>query len=270
MITISSISLAGGQGKSTTTLFLARFLASSGANVLVIDADPQSSLTTFLGFQVQKDSPTLLEVLKKQAGVETKDGIYPTNYDNLYLIPSDDALDKVQDYLSSSGRGALTLGKRLKSVSSLFDYCLIDSPPQRSQITLTSIGASHGMVIPVEVSVKGLKSLVRTLELVNELKDDDEDFGGSIVGILPFRDRWVGLRRTKESQSNIEAMQNLSQEFLNANLLLPSIRESEKFKQAMNQGLTLHEMGQSSLAFPIETLADKIEHLANPVQALAQ
>ena len=87
MITISSISLAGGQGKSTTTLFLARLLASSGANVLVVDGDPQSSLTTFLGFQVEADSPTLLEVLKKQEGVETKDGIYPTKYENLYLIP---------------------------------------------------------------------------------------------------------------------------------------------------------------------------------------
>ncbi len=270
MITISSISLAGGQGKSTTTLFLARLLASSGANVLVIDADPQSSLTTFLGFQVEQDCPTLLEVLKKQEGVETKDGIYATLHPNLYLIPSDDALDKVQDYLSSSGRGALTLGKRLKSVSSLFDYCLIDSPPQRSQITLTCIGASNGMVIPVEVSVKGLKSLVRTLQLINELKDEESEFGGSIVGILPFRDRWVGLRRTKESQNNIEAMQNLSSEFLNADLLLPTIRESEKYKQAMNQGLTLHDMGQQDLAYPIEILAQKIQHLAKPNQVLAR
>ena len=270
MITFSSISLAGGQGKSTTILFLARYLASSGANVLVIDADPQSSLTTFLGFQVEPDSPTLLEVLKKHEGVETKDGIYPTNYDHLYLIPSDDALDNVQDYLSSSGRGALTLGKRLKSVSSLFDYCLIDSPPQRSQITLTCIGASNGMVIPVEVSVKGLKSLIRTFELINELKDDDRDFGGSIVGVLPFRDRWVGLRRTKESQHNLEAMTNLSVEFLNQNLLLPSIRESEKYKQAMNQGLTLHQMNRDDLAYPIEILAERIQHLAHPPQVLAR
>ena len=270
MITISSISLAGGQGKSTTTLFLARLLASSGANILVVDADPQSSLTTFLGFEVEADSPTLLEVLKKQEGVETKDGIYATKYENLYLIPSDDALDKVQDYLSSSGKGALTLGNRLKTVNSLFDYCVIDSPPQRSQITLTSIGASNGMIIPVEVSVKGLKSLVRTLQLINELKDEDPEFGGSIIGILPFRDRWVGLRRTKESQCNIEAMQNLSMEFLNADLLLPTIRESEKYKQAMNQGLTLHDMGQKDLAYPIEILAAKIEQLAQPVEILAR
>ena len=147
---------------------------------------------------------------------------------------------------------------------------MIDSSPQRSQITLTCIGASDGMVIPVEVSVKGLKSSIRTFELINELKDDDDDFGGSIIGVLPFRDRWVGLRRTKESQHNLEAMTNLSVEFFNQDLLLASIRESEKYKQAMNQGITLHQMNQDDLAYPIEILAERIQHLAHPSQVLAR
>ncbi len=256
MLTVSSVSLAGGQGKSTIVLFLARLLASRGKPILVVDSDPQSSLTTFLGFQVEPDSPTLLEVLKKQ--VNTKDGIYETKYENLYLIPSDDALDTVQDYLAGSGTGALTLKRRLKSVDSLFEYCLIDAPPQRSQICLTVIGASDGLIIPVEASVKGLQSLIRTLELVGDLKEEDDTFGGTILGIVPFRDRWVGLRRTNESQSNIESMQQVCQDWLGQDLVLPSIRESEKFKQAINKGLTLHEMGQEDLAYPIEVIAEKM------------
>ena len=202
MLTISSVSLAGGQGKTTVVLFLARLLAKQGFPVLVVDADPQSSLTTFLGFQVEPDSPTLLEVLKKQVNVE--DGIYESKYKNLYLIPSDDALDTVQDYLANSGTGALTLRRRLKGIHNLFDYCLVDAPPQRSQICLTAIGASNGLVIPVEASVKGLQSLIRTLELIEAIKDEDEDFGGDIIGIVPFRDRWVGRYRTKESESTIQ------------------------------------------------------------------
>jgi chromosome partitioning protein len=255
MLTVSSVSLAGGQGKSTIVLFLARYLIDLGAKVLVVDADPQSSLTTFLRFQVESDSPTLLEVIKKQ--VDTKDGIYETKYTNLYLIPSDDALDTVQDYLAGSGTGALTLARRLKPVSKLFDYCLIDSPPQRSQITLTVVGASDGMVIPVEASVKGLQSLIRTLDLISSLKEEDEEFGGSVIGIVPFRDRWVGTRRTNESQSNIESMQELSNQWFGRDLILPTIRESEKFKQAINQGLTLHSMGYADLAYPFEVLAQK-------------
>ena len=134
-------------------------------------------------------------------------------------------------------------------------------PPQRSQICLTAIGASDGLVIPVETSVKGLQSLIRTLELINELKEEDEGFGGKILGVVPFRDRWVGLRRTNESQSNIKSMEQLTTEWLGENLILPSIRESEKFKQAINKGLTLHQMEQRDLAYPIEVLADKISSL---------
>jgi len=259
MQTVSSISLAGGQGKTTMVLFVARLIAAKGHTVLAVDADPQSSLTTFLGFTVEPDSPTLLEVLKKQ--VDTKDGIYETRYDNLFLIPSDDALDTVQDYLAGSGTGALTLGRRLKSVAKLFDYCLIDAPPQRSQISLTVIGASDGLMIPVEASVKGLQSLIRTLELINELKEEDETFGGRVLGVVPFRDRWVGLRRTTESESNIESMKQITTQWFEEDLVLPSIRESEKFKQAINRGLTLHEMGQEDLAYPIEVLVDKIYSL---------
>lgn len=259
MLTVSSISLAGGQGKTTVILFLARFLAEQGHTVLVVDADPQSSLTTFLGFQVESDSPTLLEVLKRE--VNPSDGIYETRHKNLFLIPSDDALDTVQDYLAGSGTGALTLKRRLKSVDHLFDYCLVDAPPQRSQICLTVIGASEGLVIPVEASVKGLQSLIRTLELINELKQEDEEFGGAVLGVVPFRDRWVGLRRTNESQSNIESMQAITKEWMGQDMVLPSIRESEKFKQAINQGITLHEMGKGELAYTIEVLAKEITTL---------
>ena len=64
-------------------------------------------------------------------------------------------------------------------------------------------------------------------------------------------------------------MQNLSIEFLNADLLLPTIRESEKYKQAMNQGLTLQDMGQQDLAYPIEILANKVKQISNPIEVLA-
>lgn len=259
MHTVSSISLAGGQGKTTVVLFVARLLANQGHTVLLVDADPQSSLTTFLGHTVELDNPTLLEVLKKQ--VNTEDGIYKTRYDNLFLIPSDDALDNVQDYLAGSGTGAFTLKRRLAPVSHLFNYCIVDAPPQRSQICLTVIGASNALMIPIETSVKGLQSLIRTLELITELRDDQEAFGGEILGVIPFRDRWVGLRRTTESESNIESMKQITTQWLESDLVLPSIRESEKFKQAINKGLTLHQMNQNDLAYPIEVIVEKIKRL---------
>ncbi|MBW4558213.1 MAG: hypothetical protein KME59_20230 [Trichormus sp. ATA11-4-KO1] len=56
-------------------------------------------------------------------------------------------------------------------------------------------------------------------------------------------------------------MKQITSEWLGADLVLPSIRESEKFKQAINKGLTLHEMGQADLAYPIEVIVEKIKKL---------
>ncbi|MBW4558214.1 MAG: ParA family protein [Trichormus sp. ATA11-4-KO1] len=99
------------------------------------------------------------------------------------------------------GQNTFTLKRRLTPVDKLFDYCIIDAPPQRSQICLSVIGASNALMIPVEASVKGLQSLIRTLELIAELRDDQEAFDGEILGVVPFRDRWVGLRRTNEANN---------------------------------------------------------------------
>ena len=140
MLTITVASLSGGQGKTTTCLFLGRLLSQQGLPTLMLDSDPQHNLTTYLGFELEPNQPTLLEFLKKT--VPPEDCIYPTqDNDNLFLIPSDDQLDTVQDYLSNSGVGATLLKRRLEGINKIFKLCIIHSPPQRSQICLTVIGA---------------------------------------------------------------------------------------------------------------------------------
>jgi chromosome partitioning protein len=246
MQTITCTSLSGGQGKTTTSIFLGRALIETGHRVLMIDADPQSSLTFYLGHEVQPNQPTLLEVLKKLVPVE--DGVYEVQ-ENLWLIPSDDALDNAQDYLSGSGMGAIVLGKRLKEVSDLFQFCIIDAPPQRSQICLTTVGAADYVLIPAEASSKGVNSLIRTLDLIQELKDM-EAFEGSILGILPFRDRWTGRTQANQSKKSIETMRELAGKMT----ILPSILESEQFKKAIDQGKLLKDLGYPNLEHPFQQI----------------
>ena len=90
MKVISTLSLAGGQGKTTLIILLAKQLSKQGKRVLVIDADPQANLTFFLGQEPTEQDPTLLEVLK--GIIETEDGIYPSSDENLFIIPSDRSL----------------------------------------------------------------------------------------------------------------------------------------------------------------------------------
>jgi chromosome partitioning protein len=252
MLTITVSSLSGGQGKTTTALFLGRLLSRQGLTTLMLDSDPQHNLTTYLGFELSPNQPTLLEFLKKTVAPE--DCIYPTqDNDNLFLIPADDQLDTVQDYLSNSGVGATLLKRRLSAISQIFQVCIIDAPPQRSQICLTVIGAADFLIIPAEASVKGYGSLVRTLDLLSGLRDVGAT-NAEILGILPFRDRWFGNTQAQESRAAVDGMRDEVGE----KLVLPSIRESERYKQAINKRTTLSQLGYTDLEYPFEMIISKI------------
>ncbi len=253
MQTCACISLSGGQGKTTVVLFTSLLLAQQGKRVLAVDSDPQANLTFYLSHEVQANQPTLLEVLTGQ--VATEDGIYATSYDNLFLIPADRGLFKVSDYLSSSGTGAFILKLRLKAIANLFDYVVIDIQPSRSQICLSGVGAADYVLIPVEANTKGLNSLIDTLTFLEE-QASLMAFTGKVLGVIPFRDRWIGRTQTLESKDNVEAMK----EFAGNIPLLPSIRESEQFKRALRQGKLLSDLGHSDLQYPFEQIIQRLNH----------
>jgi chromosome partitioning protein len=255
MLTIAITALSGGQGKTTASLLLSRALANLGYPTLMIDADPQHNLTTYLDLELQPNQPTLLEFLKKSVSFE--DAIYPIEgLPNLFLIPADDQLDVVQDYLSNSGVGATMLLRRLEPVADTFKVCVIDSPPQRSQTCLTVIGAADFLIIPAEASVKGYGSLVRTLDLLHSLQDVKAT-NAQVLGVLPFRDKWIGNTQTLESRLTIDSMRDE----VGAELMLPSIRESERYKQAINKRTTLAAMGYADLEYPFDVIRSKIQQL---------
>ena len=243
------ISLSGGQGKTTAAFFTALLLAQQGKRVLAIDADPQANLTFYLGQEVEEDEPSLMEVLT--GVVTTEDGIYATQYPNLFVIPADRSLFKVSDFLASSGTGAFILKLRLKAVADIFDYVIIDVQPSRSQICLTALGAADLALIPVESNTKGVNSLIDTLKFVGE-QTNLAAFTGSILGVIPFRDRWVGNTQTVDSRENIAAMAELFPHLT----IFPSIKESEQFKKGIRQGKTLTELGHEELEYPFTKLME--------------
>lgn len=250
MKTIVIASLSGGQGKSTTAFFLGKLLAQSH-KVLFVDADPQSNLTFFLGHEVEANAPTLLELLKEI--VIPADAVYPVNAPNEFLVPADEGLSNAIEYLATSGMGAIVLKARLKELADYFDYCILDSPPAKTQITLAAIGAADWLLIPTEASTKGVNSLLRTLDLVTSLSKLGA-FTGIVGGIIPFRDRWFGRSHSKESANAIEAMKLVAPNLT----IFPSINESERYKQALNQGLLLTDLGYPALQYPFEQIVEKL------------
>lgn len=253
MKTYSCVSLSGGQGKTTSIFLLSLMLARKDKRVLAIDSDPQANLTFYLGHEVNPTEPSLFEVLS--ATVKPEHGIYPTDHENLFLMPADRGLFKVTDYLANSGAGAFVLKLRLKAIADLFDYVLIDVQPTRSQLCLTSVGASDGVLIPVEANVKGMNSLIDTWSFLQE-QANLMAFTGEIVGILPFRDRWFGQSQSIESRDNIAAMRKFAGDVP----VFPSIIESEQFKRAIRQGKLLQDLGHPALEYPLNIVMEAIDY----------
>jgi chromosome partitioning protein len=262
--TIVTLGLAGGQGKSTVALMLGRYLGRLGIPVLFIDADPQSSLTSFLGVKVQPNTPTLLEVIT-QSEDKTKivDAIAPVpnalldnctiDNSNLFLIPSDDGLENANYKLASSGMSLFIMRNRLQPIASNFGVIIVDPPPERSHLAQTSLGAGDKWIIPAEANVKGVQSLVRTLDLVKEFQPALPY--GELLGVIPFRAKWTGVNPTKATKSSMEAMG----EIVGNDLLLPHILESDVYKNAINQRVSPSDLGQAGLEYPIEVLVQKLK-----------
>lgn len=106
----------------------------------------------------------------------------------------------------------------------------------------------------MEANVKGTNSLLDTL---NFLKEQEKlmAFTGTVLGIVPFRDRWVGNTQTLEGRENIKAMR----EFAPNLAILPSIWESEKFKNSIRRGKLLSDLGQGNLEYPFEQIVEALK-----------
>ena len=255
MKTITVNSLSGGQGKTTASQMLLLLLSRYGS-VLGVDADPQANLSLLMGAQVDQSAPSCLELIN--GSCEPKDCIYPyelegsTRRENLFLVPADDGLESAQEFLTGTGMTAMVLRQRLKEVSDLFDFCVIDSPPARSHLSMTVMGAADYVLIPVEASTKGVGSLLRTFEVIEKLRKFVGQDGVNVMGVIPFRDKWVGNTQTNKSKQAIEM---IKEECAERNIaVFPSILESEQYGKAANAGMLVEELGYSDLQLPFDEI----------------
>lgn len=263
--TFVPLGLAGGQGKTTVGLLLGRLLASYGIPVLFVDADPQASLTAFLGVTPADDRPTLLEVITSpEKKVPLYSAIQPVpNNEKLFLIPANDQLENANHYLAASPMSLSMLRSRLYQkgenlnpqdrIATNFSIIIVDPPPERSHLALTSLGAGNLWAIPAEANVKGVQSLMRTLELIQTYQSFLPH--GTLSGVIPFRARWVGLNPTTTTKQSIEVMTELA----GAENMLPHILESDVYKRAINDQLLPRDLGYPNLEYPLLALVRRIQ-----------
>ena len=167
----------GGVGKTTTTANLGIGLARTGKRVLLIDADPQASLTISLGYANPDDFPvTLTQLLQVTAQIGTPrpgEGILH-HAEGVDLLPSN------INVLSRE----TTMKRLLEPMKKQYDYILIDCMPSLGQLTINALAAADSVIIPVQaqyLSLKGLEQLYDTCRKIRTQINPDL----KIEGILP-------------------------------------------------------------------------------------
>lgn len=154
--------LKGGSGKTTSAVSISEALAREGRDVLVVDLDPQGTLSKWLG-QRSRSATALLsgdpDEMDVQS-VELEDGAGGA----IDLVGANRSLAQMDDVRAAK------LAKRLEqlwSAASSYDYALVDPPPSVGALVLGALMASDGVLSPVEAGPGAMDGLKDTLQLVN-------------------------------------------------------------------------------------------------------
>ncbi len=158
---IAVANFKGGVSKTTTTLTLAQGLSLRGRRCLVIDIDPQASLTTLFGIlpesEVDKADDTILPVIY---GTEPdlRYAIRKTYWDGIDLVPSHIGISDAEFFLPNEQAKALqekrpfefwnALNKGLEPLLDEYDVILFDTPPALSYTTINALMAADGLIVP--------------------------------------------------------------------------------------------------------------------------
>lgn len=187
----------GGVGKTTTTLGLAGALAAKGESVLVVDADPQGTLTLACGLRYDR-GVTLQPLEKALADVlddrSASPDIYVAKPQHLTFsaIGCTGALAALDTVIRGEPGGETCLGEMLDPLRDRYRWILIDTSPYLGALTVAALCAATDVVIPTPLeywSIVGLSDLLRTTQKVKKKLNPDISVAGILRTMVDKRTR---------------------------------------------------------------------------------
>jgi chromosome partitioning protein len=165
----------GGVGKTTTAAALAEGLSEQQKRVLLIDWDPQASLTVSMGLNPDNLKLTGYEVMtsfiRNNGRYSIKDVIVKTHNSNIEMVPANVELSQAQLDLVNAFTRELILKDMLEPVRHEYDYILIDCLPSLGLLTINALSAADFVLVPLQadfLAMKGLAMLLNTIMRVQE------------------------------------------------------------------------------------------------------
>lgn len=218
---ISLINQKGGVGKTASTNAISACLKHQGFKVLSVDFDPQGYLSFSMGADTREHS-TVYDVVKHN--IKARYAIQKSNV--VDIIPADALLGNVEREFTGPGSEHM-LRDCLRTVSPLYDYILIDSPPELGLLSANAVIASDVVLIPGLADGYSLQGIIQVHETILRIKQAFNPtllIGG--IFLVRYYPREALSKTTKETAQ-------LLAEHLNIPLLDTTIRHSNVISKAM-------------------------------------
>lgn len=215
----------GGVAKTTTTLSIGAALTERGRRVLAIDMDPQGALTYSLGVDPDQLDETVNDVLVRRLPVEKV--VVTREFD---LVPANIDLAGAEAVLLAKTGREYALQRALRDVLTSYDYILIDCPPSLGILTINSLTAAHGVLIPLQceaLSHRGVGQLIETVRDIRHFTNPDLELLGVIPTMYDGRSR-----HAREVLEDVGSRYDLP-------VLEPAVRKSIRFAEATQAGKSI-------------------------------
>ena len=262
---ISSISMKGGVGKTTSVVCLGMGLADRKKKVLLVDLDAQGSLSIAMGCDYPERRPiTMAEILQKQEDTQRNqkviEGILSVSA-YLDYFPANRKMALVEQELVLTKGGEYVLGQFLAFLSAcgkVYDYILLDCPPALGMLTVNALAVSNGVLMPTQAEYLAVKGMEQVLQLVIQVQRKWNP-KLKILGILPT----MVNPYTRDSKSVLQLLEETYGESIG---ILPMIPYSVRAKEISSQRKSIYQLDKGGkVASGYQQLVSEILALTMPV-----